>query len=75
MLSFIDLFPYHELLERMVVFTGSIPTATIELGLAQGLSFLTKDLRTNFLLYDAVVLPEVLVVLLSCGFQSSLEGI
>ena len=75
MLSFIDLFPYNELLERMVVFAGSIPAAAIELGLAQGLSFLTKDLGTNFLLYDAVVLPEVLVVLLSCGFQSSLEGI
>lgn len=75
MLSFIDLFPYHELLERMVVFAGSIPAAAVELGLAQGLSFFAKDLRTNFLLYDAVVLPEVLVVLLSCGFQSSLEGI
>lgn len=75
MLSFIDLFPYHELLQRMVVFAGSIQAAAVELRSAQGLSFFAKDLRTNFLLYDAVVLPEVLVVLLSCGFQSSLEGV
>ena len=59
----------------MVVFTESIHAVVIELGLAQGLMFFTKYFRTYFLLYDTVVLPEVLVILLSCGFQSSLEGI
>jgi hypothetical protein len=74
-ISLAYLFPYNKLLEHMIIFPKSIHALAMSHGFVQGLTLLAQHLRTNFLLYNTVVLAEVLGILLSCRLQPSLKTV
>jgi hypothetical protein len=59
----------------MIIFPKSIHALAMSYRFVQGLTLLAQHLRTNFLLYNTVVLAEVLGILLSCRLQPSLKTV